>query len=102
MSKYDIGWRESARLRAGLYWQGNRPSLRDYRDGLMQFIAGFAAALIFFLVVGLLDAHDARVTAQVEAEQATSNFANFLNGGIITDQAGTFAAKCAQMLEVTQ
>lgn len=81
----------------GLRWKRSYYSFHDVKLGdLCVFLTCIAAA--FFLAW-----HDAQVDRQIaieEGEKAVSNFANFLNGGILMDQEETFAVKCSQLLEV--
>ncbi len=89
------------RLRSGLLWKGQRPSLADIdriADGLITALV----VLAFLLLLGWLDARDAEIAAEIKAEQSSASFARFLNGAAIVDQAGHFAARCEHLIEVTQ
>ena len=89
------------RKRFGLRWKTSRPTLKDI-DNLTDVVLFALIAICCLLAYGFVDAHDRAVEERISAERSTQQFANFLNGGTIVDQAGHFAARCVQLLEVEQ
>lgn len=100
-TKYDLGWRDSLRMKQGIYWRKPHPTWEDVAETVINwlFFALVLAAILF--LAGYLDARDAKVAAQVEATESAKQFAEFLNGGTLTDQTGHFAAKCESLVQVT-
>jgi hypothetical protein len=101
MNRYDIGWRDSLRMKAGLYWQKDRPTWEDIADTAFDVLFFAVIVIAFVLLFGWLDARDARITAEIEATESAQQFAQFLNGGILTNPEQTFAAKCGELITVT-
>ncbi len=96
--RYPLTLRDKLRFRFGLHWVGRLPSFADVRLGdLAVFLAVIAAALF-------LAWHDARTDAQIaqqSGDRIALQFAQFLNGAAIVDEAQHFAAKCERLIEVT-
>lgn len=102
MNKYDTGNLSYMRKRFGLYWRKDRITWADVADSAMTWIVGITVAMALLLIAGILDANDARATAEIERDQANQQFADFMNGGILTNPERTFAAKCSEIVEVWQ
>jgi hypothetical protein len=103
MSLFDQGWNRinhATRMRLGLHWKSRRPTLADI-DRLADAIVAVLVVLAVLFLYGWLDANDQAVAERISADRSTQQFASFLNGGVITDQAGTFAAKCENLITVT-
>lgn len=100
-TKFDLGWRDSQRMKRGLYWKKPKPTWEDYAETVLNwlFIALVLAAVLF--LYGYLDARDAKIAAEIEATESSRQFAAFLNGGTLTDQTGHFAARCESLVQVT-
>lgn len=88
-----------ARLAHGLHWAGQLPdvSLRTIKDGL--FI--IAVLLGLLAAYGTVEANDARAQSEAAAIEATEALVTILNGQSIQSTDGTWAAKCTEVVSVT-
>lgn len=105
MGRHDMSWRDfqqKTRMRYGLRWRKSYPMPSDFRDALLRLFIILLATVLVVLLFGYLDARDARIDAELKGDKASQQFADFLNGGALVDQAGRFAAKCERLIEVTQ
>ena len=64
MSKFDLGWRDSERMKMGLYWQKDRPTFHDYANTILDWLLAIALAASLLLLMGLLDARDQQIAAK--------------------------------------
>lgn len=87
----------SLRIRFGLYWKKAYPTLADLGD-----LSVFLACLCAGLFLAWNDARLDKEIAEKEGNHMAAQFADFLQGGVITDKAMTFAAKCENLIEVVQ
>jgi hypothetical protein len=85
-------------MRMGLRWKSHRPSLRETTRPADWAV--LAVCLLGYLIVGWNDARTERDIAATAAESSTKQFAQFLSGGVLTDEAGKIAVKCMQIMDV--
>jgi hypothetical protein len=87
------------RKRFGLMWKGPRFTLTDL-DRIADAVITVLVVLAVLLLFGWLNARDAQITAEIEADRSSRQFADFLNGGRLVSDDGRFAAKIETLIEV--
>lgn len=87
------------RKRFGLCWKGPRFTLSDL-DRIADAVIAVLVCLAVLLLFGWLNARDAQIRAEIEADRSSRQFADFLNGGRLVSDDGRFAAKIETLVEV--
>jgi hypothetical protein len=111
MSRFDHSWSRinrptrhpnlnPIRRLFGLRWKQARPSLDDF-DTLANWITAILMVGLLLATYGFVDERDAKVAAQVQAEQSSKSLVHLLTGGTLTNPEMTVAVKCAQVMDVT-
>ena len=88
-----------ARMRFGLRWRRAWPAWADVGELVMSAVLAILAVAVLLLVWGIMEARDARLSAEVSATQSSARLAGFLMGGILTNEAGTVGVKCFRVLD---
>jgi hypothetical protein len=95
MNNWDTHNLSYFRRNHGLFWRGKLPGWVEFRPYL------FPLLLIAFLLscYGMVEANDARIAAELDADTSGRMLVDLANGGTIVGE--NFAAKCEHMVEVT-
>lgn len=83
MSRYDLNWRDSVRLRHGIKWGGTTPTLHDYPQART-----YAVRLLMVLAIWgwamdqdyIAEQATAAASAEIRAERAEQQLLDCLNG----------------------
>ncbi len=96
MNNWDTHNLSYLRRNHGLFWRGSFLGWVEFKPYL------FPTVLIAFLLAcyGIVEANDARINAELDANASSRMLVDLANGGTIIGEG--FAAKCEHMIEVTQ